>query len=132
MGKDQNTNWGKIGEGIAAALLENKGYKIIERNFHAKSGEIDIISKLKKWWIFVEVKLKKEEDFGDPLEMIQDWKKKRLLKTAQWYLLEKGCDPEKTDWRVDAIGILFKKDGSKEINHVENAVFKQEGLWNMK
>jgi putative endonuclease len=122
MGKELNTSWGKAGEDAAEVYLENKGYKILARNFKCKGGEIDIIAKDKKELVFVEVKLKKGYAFGSPEEMVHNIKQHRLLRLAQWYMLENNIDPEAQNWRIDVVGVSFDRCKNRHISHIENAV----------
>ena len=57
---------GKIGENLASEYLEKQGYLILERNFACRQGEIDIIAKDEKEFVFVEVKTRKSLKFGYP------------------------------------------------------------------
>jgi len=110
----------RIGEGIAAKYLQNKGYKIIERNFRKGYGEIDIIVTYKgKLLVFVEVKTRKSTDFGDPLEAITYSKLKTLTKTAEFYKSLHRNLPQQL--RIDAISILLNLENKVEkIEHIEN------------
>ena len=68
--------FGKCGEDLASAFLQNKGYKIIERNFRfGRNGEIDIIAKKDDLVLFVEVKNRSSEKFGGALYSINSKKK---------------------------------------------------------
>jgi len=122
MGNELNTSWGRAGEEAAEVFLEQKGYKIIAKNFHCKAGEIDIIAKDKKELVFVEVKLKKGFAFGAPEEMVHNLKQHRILRSALWYLLKNKLDPEKQNWRIDVVSISFDHCRNRHFNHIINAV----------
>ena len=116
----KNKLTGQCGEDAAVALLKKKGYKIVERNYSNKLGEIDIIAKNKEDLIFVEVKTRKSEKFGTPAEAVTYYKKQKIVNTAKWYLL---TNPTELNIRFDVIevygvfdGTIFKLD---EINHYE-------------
>ncbi len=94
---------GKIGEDLACEILTGSGYKIIERNYFARFGEIDIIAKENNDLVFIEVKYRKDEGFGSALDAVTRKKLKKIHKSALIYLSEKGLT--NVDWRVDVIGI---------------------------
>ena len=71
-----NHELGKEGETRAVEFLWKKGYRILERNFRTKRGEIDIIARNRKEIIFVEVKTRKNLDYGFPSESVNDNKQK--------------------------------------------------------
>ena len=92
---------GTLGEETAVKTLKKHGYKILERNFKAKMGEIDIIAKDGEYTCFVEVKLRKRNDFGSPADAI-DWaKRRRIINTAKLYALSKNIYD--TPMRFDAV-----------------------------
>lgn len=64
------SNLGKLAEDFAVSLLQGKGYKIIDRNFHSRFGEIDIIAEENETLIFVEVKARWSPKFGVPEEAV--------------------------------------------------------------
>ena len=118
----QQTNLatGKLGEEIAKKYLENKGYKIVERNYKTKYAEIDLVAKRKNELVFVEVRTKVGENFGSPEETIDRKKLRKLWGNATAY----GA---RARWqghcRIDAICIVLKKDYSLgRLNHYENIV----------
>lgn len=79
---------GTQGEDYAAQYLINKGFKIIERNFRVRGGEIDLIGLKERELHFIEVKTRKSKKFGGPYEAV-DWnKQKRMSRAAQYYLLK--------------------------------------------
>ena len=72
-----NKTIGKYGETIAADYLINNGYKILDRNFQTRYGEVDIIGVKDDLIIFFEVKSRYTNSFGTPLESVTCHKKER-------------------------------------------------------
>jgi len=97
---------GKQGEDIAVAYLKKRGYKIIERNYICLFGEIDIVAKDENTLVFVEVKSRKSEVFGDPQVAVGLAKQKRMSKISLKYLEEKNLYPCNARFDVVAIKIL--------------------------
>ena len=81
---------GRAGEAAAAALLRRSGYKIIERNFRVREGEIDIVAEHSGDLVFVEVKARRSGAFGKPEESVTEAKKARLVAAAQAYMAGRG------------------------------------------
>ena len=82
----KTTELGKIGEEFAANLLELQGYRILERNFRCRTGEIDLIAEKDGEISFVEVKTRRSARFGRPAEAVSTEKQRRMRKTAEFYL----------------------------------------------
>ena len=99
----------------AEEYLIKKGYKILERNFRNRSGEIDIIAKDGEYFCFVEVKYRTTNDFGSPLEAVDYRKQNQIRKVAMYYLMKNKLS-EWTPCRFDVIGF----EGEK-MTHIENA-----------
>lgn len=115
--KNQKKKLGNSGENLAIEYLENKNYKIIERNKKFKYGEIDIIAEDRDYIVIVEVKTKTIFDQGRPEEMI-NWYKKRKLQ-----LLALGVNqlyPNK-NIRIDVVAV-DKTSIKPKIKHIINAV----------
>lgn len=112
---------GYVGEEMAVEFLKKKGYEILESNFTIRGGEIDVIAKTKNILVFVEVKTRTGESFGDGEESVNNQKKRRLLRTIDRYLLQNypHGDP---DYRVDIVEIeLYPLGGKlKNITHFED------------
>lgn len=107
------------GEALAASYLAKKGYKIIDKNFRAVGGELDIIALDGDTLAFVEVKARSSSDFGTPLEAITPRKLKSIIKTAQFYKLKNPKLPDAL--RIDAVAIdLDSNDEVKSIELVKN------------
>ena len=106
-----------MGENIATVYLEEKGYRIEERNFSTRFGEIDIVCWSGEILVFVEVKTKKGHDFGEPEEMVNKKKLGRVRRMGEMYVLEKKLD---CLCRVDVIGIVIMENGEVErLSHYE-------------
>jgi putative endonuclease len=112
---------GDLGESIAGNLLKKKGYKIVQRNYRCKHGEIDIVAEIKRTLVFVEVRTKSSLEFGTPEESVTAGKKKKIVSSVFDYLNDHKCLSR--IWRIDFIGIELSGDGSiKRVNHIENAI----------
>lgn len=107
---------GNLGENLACKYLTEKGYDIIERNFLKPFGEIDIIAKNKDYLIFVEVKARKNTNFGYPRDFVNLNKIKKIQNVAQIYMLENNI--VNIPIRFDVIEIIFE---TNKITHLENA-----------
>ena len=116
----KSTDIGKKGENLAISYIENKGYKIIIRNYHSKFGEIDIIAKKEKYIVFIEVKTRNTSTKLSAFEAVDKFKQKKIIKTAMIYLIENNVTLQP---KFDVIAILFDKKicKIKEINHIKNA-----------
>lgn len=106
---------GKNGEDIAVEYLQQKGYKIIERNFYSKVGEIDIIALKDEYIVFVEVKTRSSNQYGTPSEAVTKEKIKHLYRTARYYLYTRNLQDEYI--RFDVIEVYFQNSEYK-VNHI--------------
>lgn len=106
---------GALGEEAAALALRKKGYKIIERNYRCKMGEIDIIAKDGEYTCFVEVRLRKNNSFGSPADSINDGKRQRIIKTAQLYAIEKGIFDTPMRFDVVLINAVAEENSLKNV-----------------
>lgn len=109
---------GISGEKIAEKFLISKGFRLIERNYRFERGEIDLIFDDHGIMVFVEVKSRSSDTYGEPEDSITPRKRKQIRKVAGAYLWEKNI--KDTECRFDVVAI--KRDGAKEtINYYENA-----------
>jgi putative endonuclease len=111
----------KRGEDLAAKILEEEGYKIIERNYRFSHGEIDIIAidPQNDLTVFVEVKARQNLEFGPPEYAITKNKQKQIRKMAELYLYDKEL--KELDCRFDVFAILFEDLNNPQVNHYKNA-----------
>lgn len=115
--KKNNFKVGKLGEDLAASHLGKIGYRIVERNFRTRFGEIDIVCYEGGILVFVEVKTKNGHDFGEPEEMVNKRKLSQVKRMGEVYLQDKGVN---VSCRVDVVGIVLDEDGKIErINHYQ-------------
>ena len=115
----ERINLGKLGEQEAVKLLQVQGYKIIERNFRTKLGEIDIIAQDDDTICFVEVRTKTSPDEGHPLESISPHKCRKLTQAAWCYLKEK--DLAEANVRFDVVAVVPSDNGEYKTELVKNA-----------
>ena len=108
-----NVEIGQKGENIATRYLRLRLYKILERNYRRKTGEIDIIAKKGGYIIFIEVKYRNNTNNGLPREAVTPFKQRQIKRTAEMYILENKLD---CNMRFDVIEILGKK-----VEHIKNA-----------
>jgi len=113
--------FGDEGEEFAAELLKEKGYEIIERNYRFGKGEIDIIAldPETNYTVFVEVKSRKNLEFGEPEYAITKNKIRQLKKMAELYLYDK--DIRELNCRFDVVTVLFRPQMKPLIKHYVNA-----------
>jgi len=107
---------GNQAEAQAKDFLIKQGLDIIKTNFFCKGGEIDIIARDNDYLVFIEVKYRKQNQYGNPLEMVTAIKQKKLIHAAQHYLLKLNNTP---NCRFDVISI----EPDKEEVWIKNAFF---------
>ena len=95
---------GKQAEAIAANYLSKQGIKIIERNFHCRFGEIDLIGLTDQYLVFIEVRYRKDEHYMTVFETIDKHKCRKLVTTSEYYLNSHRKYQDMT-CRYDVIGI---------------------------
>lgn len=108
---------GKKGEALAKKYLLDKGFQIIDCNWHYGKYEIDIIASNEEFIIFAEIKTRSTQKWGVPEEAVSDKKIKRIVDAADFYLNEKDIDKPA---RFDVISII-SQNGRTEIVHIEDA-----------
>lgn len=109
---------GKKAEKEAEKLLKKKGHKILARNFHARQGEIDIISKHKDILVFTEVRSRTNKYYA-PEASVDIKKQEKIRLAATVYLLQERI--EDIICRFDVIAIVFENENIEKIEHYENA-----------
>lgn len=115
-----NNRSGPFGETCAAEYLREHGFRILERNYRSRFGEIDIIAENDQYIVFTEVKTRQISSLAGPEEAVTPGKQKKIAKTALLYLQK---HPTRLQPRFDVIGIVTSGDGPtvQSLRHVENA-----------
>lgn len=96
---------GDLGEELACIKLENMGYQIIDRNFHSKFGEVDLIGRKNEKLYFFEVKTRTSNRQGFPEEAVDNNKRRKIKNTINYYLLNSDIKYESIEFKVVAIYI---------------------------
>lgn len=116
---------GQIGEEMACKFLMKQNFKIIERNYRKKWGEIDIVVEKDKVLRFIEVKSVSHSvspETWQPEENVHLWKQKRLARAIQTYLLEKKVSDE-TEWQFDVLAVFLDFNAQKaKFRFTENII----------
>lgn len=116
---------GDFGERLAAAHLEARGYRIVDRNFRCRQGEVDIIAENGGCLAFVEVRTRRGDSMGTAVESLTPLKGARLHAVAETYCQRNSDAPEER--RVDVIAVDLSPDGRLlGIQHIENAFSADE------
>ena len=115
---------GKAGEVWAFQYLAKQGYKILERNFRCRLGEIDAVCEKKGRIVFVEIKTRSNVRFGYPEEAVHPGKQRKIIQTAKWYLKEKHREKDPVSFAV----LSLRSGGAAppEVRFLENAFYAPE------
>jgi len=116
--RSDNRKKGAQGESLAAARLQKEGYRIIERNYRCRYGEIDLIAMDRQDVVFIEVKGRGSDTFGAPEEAIGPAKQKKISRVALHYLRERGLDDRNA--RFDVVAVRFAPRGNR-VQLIRNA-----------
>lgn len=118
---DTAVSIGTLGEDTAVKILKKQGYEIIERNYRTKMGEIDIIAKDGEYTCFVEVRMRKSNNFGTPADTIDERKQRRIINTAKQYAVAKSIYD--TPLRFDAV-LINATSRSGKLTNINAEVIK--------
>lgn len=110
---------GAVGEAAAATYLIENGYRILERNFRTRIGEIDIIAEKNDILTFIEVKTKTGTKTGMPYEQVTHTKLRHLRRIIEVYLIMKKAHSRKCALDVISI-VLDNHEQVKELKHYQS------------
>ena len=109
---------GRSGEDLAASLYRNAGFRILERNYRVPEGEVDVVAGRGSTLVFCEVKTRRSDRWGAPVEAVS-WKKQaRLRRLAARWMRERGAGDAEV--RFDVVSVVVR-DGRPEITHFPDA-----------
>lgn len=106
---------------MSCIYLEQIGYRIIERNFNCKQGEIDIIAKDRNEYVFIEVKTRSNIHFGRPKDAVNEQKQKHIYQSTRFYLYLHGLNNAFV--RFDVIEVYFFNNRYK-LKHLKQVEIK--------
>ncbi|MGY3686061.1 YraN family protein [Vibrio coralliilyticus] len=106
-------------EALAEQYLIRQGLSPIERNFHSKSGELDLIMQEGSTIVFVEVRYRSNQHYGHAAETVTQSKMHKLIKTANVWLMKQGKSAHTTDFRFDLVAMHQQ---GKQIEWIKNAI----------
>lgn len=110
--------FGKLGEKIAERWLRRGGWVVVNRRFVNGRRDIDLVVRRDQTVAFVEVKARKGEDFGGPVEAVHWRKQRELIRSAKVWIDRHGQTAE--DYRFDIVGVLVNGDRVR-VRHVTDA-----------
>ncbi len=108
---------GQQGEQFAADHLEERGFRILDRNYRCREGELDIVAAEHRTLVAVEVKTRSGLTYGTPLEAVNSQKRRRLRRLAVNWVVSHGVIFD--DIRVDVIAIVKSPSGDFTIEHIK-------------
>lgn len=109
---------GAAGEVLVAALYERAGYRVLDRNWRCRDGEIDLIVGHGRLVVFCEVKTRSGTGFGVPAAAVHDEKQRRIRRLAATWLREHGGG---RDLRFDVASVVWPSAGEPTVEVVEGA-----------
>ena len=108
---------GREGEQVAVDYLTERGYRVLDRNWRCRQGELDIVALDGRELVVVEVKARRSLAFGDPLEAVTDAKLTRLCVLAgAWRRAHPRVRPRGS--RIDLVGVLLPRHGYPTVDHL--------------
>jgi len=113
----QKKELGAKGEEIAVRYLKSRGYRILERNYRIRLGEIDIIAEQGADLVFIEVKTRSDTLFGSPFDSVTVPKQRQLSKVALEYISKHGCHNRPA--RFDVVGVQLKEVHATQLQDVK-------------
>jgi len=117
--KSGNSSLGELGESIAVTFLQGAGFSIVEKNFRCVCGEIDVVAREGRTIVFVEVKCRKNMNYGPPQLAVTPFKQRQISKAALvWLSKRRLYDAEA---RFDVVAIVVHEHDLPNIEHIRNA-----------
>ena len=117
----ENHLLGKWGEALVAEDLRQKGWQVLAAGYRCRLGEIDLIARKGRFIVFLEVKLRKSEDYGRAAEAVDRRKQSRLRATAQLYLAQRPTDLQPRFDVAEVYAPQGMETPAPRIGYIENA-----------
>ena len=119
MSNDSRHSLGELGENLASAALERRGYAVLARRYRTRLGEIDIVARDADTIVFVEVKARAGDEFGGGAVAVTGWKQRRLTMMAMDYLARHRL--EKLRCRFDVVTVDVVQGSAPRIEVYQHA-----------
>lgn len=116
---DDRRDFARYCEDLAEKYLKGCGYRIITRNFYSRGGEIDIVARDGDELVFIEVKGKRNNNFGLPQEMVTRRKIRNLMSAALCYMQKGTCKGRSC--RFDVVSIMVRPGEPPQLDHLKGA-----------
>ena len=121
MSDDPRHRLGRLGEDLAAAHLQRRGFTLVARNHRTRYGELDLIGFDGRALVFVEVKTRRAGS-GDPWDALGETKRRQVRQMARAWLSDTADRPRAAELRFDAIGVVIDAHGRLvRLDHLEGA-----------
>lgn len=111
---------GRAGEERAARYLEAQGYRVLDRNWRTREGELDLVVASARDLVVVEVKTRRGEAFGHPFEAIDERKRRRLWRLSMAWIAAHAGEVQGRRLRIDAIGIVGPDPAMGALEHLQD------------
>ena len=119
---DLRQHLGRVGERLAREHLERLGYRVLERNYRTRFGELDLIVCDEAHLVFVEVKTRRTGGPQSSLQAVSPDKRRRVRRMAAAWLVEAPDRPRSRELRFDVVGVTVDRDGRLvRLDHLEGA-----------
>jgi len=109
----------RAGEDAAVDFLAEKGYAILHRNIRFPEGELDIVARRQRMLVFIEVKTRRTEKYGQPYQFVSEQKQRRLIRMASRFVFL--CRLKGVPVRFDIVSVVLPSGEVPKIEHIENA-----------
>lgn len=108
---------GDWGEDLACRHLQALGWEVVDRNWRCPDGELDVVARDGRFLVFCEIKTRRSERFGSPVEAVDVEKARRLRRLAWAWLTEHG--QRHHDFRIDVLGVLGPTGARPRVMHLQ-------------
>ena len=115
---------GPRGEALAWHFLKQRGYRILEKNYRTRFGEVDVVAEKDQSVVFLEIKTRRNHDFGRPEEAVDRRKQGKMARVAESYLQARGLGERAA--RFDILSVIWDGTREPEFSLIEDAFILEE------
>lgn len=112
---------GRRGEDLAVKELRRRGYRILDRRWRCRLGEIDVVARDGDTLVVVEVKARSGSEYGAPVDAVDREKRRKLLRLARTYLRARGLKEAEVTVRFDVVGVTARSGERPRVEIVRSA-----------